>query len=140
MRCCFEGRPVAEAFRQAVKREVYDWSRKQRQRLAEDQSAHDRDTQWLAQFRASASAEGQRQSAEHGSQSGHENGPESQQAGLINGVDGTLAALALGLERKVDHHDGVLLHDSYQQDDSYERNDAEIGVRNQQGEKRSDAG
>ena len=47
---------------------------------------------------------------------------------------------ALGLEGKIDHHDGVLLHDADQQDDADQRDDAELGVHEQQREQRADAG
>ena len=52
---------------------------------------------------------------------------------------GGLAFLALGFEREVDHHDGVLLHDADQQDDADQRDDAEIGVADHQGQQRADA-
>src|SRR6202166_2051833 len=135
----FDGRPVAEALGKAVKREIHNRGREQGQRLAEDQATDNRDAKWLAQFRSRASAQGQRQAAKHGGHGGHKDGAESQQARLINSVNGILAALAFRFERKVDHHNGVLLNNSYQQDDSYERNDTEIRTRNQQGEKRSDS-
>ena len=50
------------------------------------------------------------------------------------------AFIALGIEGKVDHHDGVLLHNADQQDDADERNDAELGARDQQREQRAHAG
>ncbi len=53
---------------------------------------------------------------------------------------GGFALVALGVERKVDHHDGVLLHDADEQDDADERNHAELGARDQQREQRADAG
>ena len=41
---------------------------------------------------------------------------------------GVLPFVALGLEREIDHHDGILLHDADQQDDADHGDDAEIGV------------
>jgi hypothetical protein len=58
----------------------------------------------------------------------HHDRPEAQQAGLVDRVDGRLALLALRLEREVDHHDRVLLHDADEQDDADERDDAELGA------------
>ena len=39
---------------------------------------------------------------------------------------GAQALLALGVEREVDHHDRVLLHDADQQDDADDGDDAEV--------------
>ena len=47
---------------------------------------------------------------------------------------------ALGLEREVDHHDGVLLDDADQQDDADDGDDVEIVAEHQQGQQRADAG
>ena len=41
---------------------------------------------------------------------------------------GDMPLLALGLEREVDHHDRVLLHDADEQDDADQRDDAELGA------------
>ena len=43
----------------------------------------------------------------------------------------------LRLERKIDHHDAVLLDDADQQDDADQRNDAELGLKEQQREHRT---
>ena len=45
---------------------------------------------------------------------------------------GGLCFLALGLESKVDHHNGVLLHDSDQQNDADQRHHCQIVARDQQ--------
>ena len=71
---------------------------------------------------------------------GHHDGPEAQQAGLIDGFDRRKSLVALGLESKVDHHDGVLFHDADQQDDADERDDAEVGSGEQECKNGSDAG
>ena len=42
---------------------------------------------------------------------------------------GAHALLALGLEREVDHHDGVLLHDADQQHDADDADDVEVESR-----------
>ena len=52
---------------------------------------------------------------------------------------GDLPFLALRLEREVDHHDGVLLHDADQQDDPDQSHHAEFGMKDHQGQNRSDA-
>ena len=62
--------------------------------------------------------EHQRQRAEHRGHGRHHDRPEAQQAGLIDRLARRLALVALGLEREVDHHDGVLLDDADQQNDA----------------------
>ena len=71
-------------------------------------------------------AQRQRQAAEQRGHGGHHDRTEAQQTRLIDGLLGRLAFLALRLQREVDHHDGVLLHDADQQDDSDQRDDVEI--------------
>ena len=44
--------------------------------------------------------------------------------------------LAFGFQRKVDHHDGVLFHDTHQQNDPNHRHDGQIGAGNQQRQQR----
>ena len=51
-----------------------------------------------------------------------------------------MPSLALGLQREVDHHDGVLLHDADQQDDADQRDDVEVVAGDQQRQDRADAG
>jgi hypothetical protein len=46
----------------------------------------------------------------------------------------------LVLERHVDHHDGVLLDDTDQQDDADQRDQAEFGAKQQQRQHRADSG
>ena len=48
--------------------------------------------------------------------------------------------VALGLQREVDHHDGILLHDSYKEQNPDQRHDAEVGAGDQQRKNRADAG
>jgi len=98
------------------------------------------DAQRLAQFGADAHADGQRQTAEQGGHGGHHDGPEAQQAGLIDRLNRRQSLIALGLQRKVDHHDGVLLHDADQQNNADNADDAQVGSSQQQGENGSDAG
>ena len=92
-----------------------------------------------AQLGARARAEGQRQRAEQGRHRRHHDGPEAEQAGLVDGLGGRLAAAALRVEREVDHHDRVLLHDADEQDDADEGDDVEVEAEEQQREDRADA-
>ena len=92
----------------------------------------------LSQFGTDSHADGERQAAEHRSQGCHHDGPEAQQARLVNGFDRREALIALRLKGKVDHHDGVLLHNSDQKENPDERHDAEVGSCDQQGKDRAD--
>ena len=47
---------------------------------------------------------------------------------------------ALSVERKINHHDGILLHDTDQQDDPNQSYHVELVLRNQQSEQRTNAG
>ena len=53
---------------------------------------------------------------------------------------GVLAVLALGLQREVDHHDAVLLHDADQQDDADDGDHAQILPEEHQRQQRAHAG
>ena len=78
--------------------------------------------------------------AEHRGHRGHHDGAEAQQARLIDGLDRRQALLALGLQGKVDHHDGILLHDADEQDDADQRDDAQFGSGEQQRQNGAHAG
>ena len=67
-------------------------------------------------------------------------GPEAQQRGLIDGVGGVLALLALGFQGEIDHHDAVLLHDADQQDDADDGDDVQIQMEQHQRQQRAHAG
>ncbi len=68
---------------------------------------------------------GQRNAAEQRGHGGHHDGAEAQQAGLVDRFGRVLAVLALGLEREVDDHDAVLLHNADEQDDADDADDAQ---------------
>src|ERR1035438_470927 len=125
---------------QAVEEEVDDRGREQREQLGDQQAADDGDAQGLAEFRAYAHADRQRKAAEQSGHGGHHDGPEAQQAGLIDGFNGRQALVALCLQSKVDHHDGVLFDNAYEQDDADEGDDAEVGTGEQEGEDGAHAG
>ena len=129
-----------EAPLELVEEEIDDGGGEEGEHLRDEQAADDGDAQGLAQFGADAHADGKRQSAEHGGEGGHHDGTEAHQACLVDGFDGRQALFALGLQGKVDHHDGVLLHDSDEQENADQGHDAEIGAGDEQGENRADAG
>src|SRR5258708_6127791 len=111
----------------------------EREQLRDEQATHDGDTEGLPQLGAGAVPEGERNSTEERRQGGHHDGPEAQEARPVDRFFRRQALLALRLEREVDHHDGVLLHDADQEDDSNQCNDAELGLHQEKSEKRADA-
>ena len=132
-------RALREARRQPVEGEVDDRRRIERHHLAHEQPADDRDAERMAELGSHARAEGERQTAEERRHRRHHDRPKAQEARLVDRVLRRLAFLALGLEREVDHHDGVLLDDADQEDDADERDDVELAARDQEGEDRADA-
>ena len=120
--------------------QIDDRRRVQRQHLADHQAADDGDAERSAQLRAGAAAERQRQRAQQRRHRGHHDRPEAQQAGLVDRLVRGLALRPLRLQREVDHHDGVLLHDADQQNDADHRDDGELGLEEQQRQQRAHAG
>src|SRR5258707_1279334 len=79
----FRTRPRGREFRgEPAEEKINHRRRVKRQHLTHDQAADDGDAQRLAQFRTDAVAQRQRQSAEQRGKRGHQNRPETQQAGL----------------------------------------------------------
>ena len=110
-----------------VQRQINDRGGVEGEDLADQQPAHDGDAQGLAQLGAVARAQGQRHGAQHGGKGGHENGAQALHAGIAD-RGARVRALALGGHGKVDHEDGILLHDTNEQDDADQGDDAEIGA------------
>ena len=125
-----------EPLRQHVKVDINHRRGKQRKHLRHDQAADNGDAQGHAQLGAYAATQCQRQTAQQGSHRGHD-GPEPQEAGLENRVLRDLSFIALRLQRKIDHHNGVLLHNADQQNDADECNHAELDPRDQQRQQRA---
>ncbi len=108
--------------------------------MSENQADDDGDAQRTAQFRTHARAERERQATEQRSHRGHHDGPETKQARFVDGIQRRLPFLALGLQREVDHHDGVFLDDADEQDDADQRDDAELRPAKKQRENGANAG
>ena len=72
------------------------------------------------------------QCAEESRHRSHHDGTETQQAGFVDGIERRLPFLALGLESEVNHHDGVFLHNTNEENDADERNDAELHVKEEE--------
>ena len=84
--------------------------------------------------------DGERQRAEQRGERRHHDRAEPQQARLDDRLARRHAVAALGVEREVDHHDGVLLHDAHQQDDADQRHDGQVLAEPHQRQQRADAG
>src|SRR5579863_4953711 len=131
--------PPRESASETIEVNVDDGRGVKSQDLADQKTTDNRNAERLTQFRADAGTQRERQSAEQRGHGRHHDGTEAEQAGLIDGVDGILAFLALGFEGEVDHHDGVFLDDADQQDDADEGDDAELRPADDQRENRADA-
>src|SRR5277367_1522369 len=125
---------------QAVHIDVNDRRGEEREHLADDKAADDGDTERLAEFRADAPAEREWQRAEERSHGSHQNGPEAQQASLVDGLQRRSVLLAFELHGKINHENRVFLDDANQKNDADERNHVQIGAREFNSENRADAG
>src|SRR5579871_2639057 len=131
---------LGKAHPQPIKEQIDHRRRKQRQRLRDDQATDDRDSQRPPQLTSCATAQRQRKTTKHRRHRRHHDRTEAQQACFVDRLPWSLAAFTLGYQRKVDHHDGVLLHDADQQDDADHRNNAQLHLEQQQRDKRADSG
>src|SRR5438093_545584 len=125
---------------EALHIEIDDRRRVERQQLAQQEATDDGDAERATKLGARARPERQRQRAQERGHRRHENGPEPPETRLVDGVPGAEAVVALEVERDVDHHDRVFLHDPDEQDDSDHRDDREVHPADQQREQRTDAG
>src|SRR5262245_12635635 len=71
---------------QSVEGEINDWRGVERQRLANDQPAHDGQAERAPQLTAHAVAQRQRQGTQQRRQRRHHDRPEAQQTGLVDGL------------------------------------------------------
>jgi hypothetical protein len=120
------------AHHQTIQVQVDHRCREQCQHLAQNQAPDHRVAERLAQLRAGAVAEHQRQRTEDRRRGGHHDGPEAQQAGLADGRQGLEVLVTLGMNREVHHHDAVLLDDADQQDDADQPHDRQVEVKQHQ--------
>ncbi|RMO42958.1 hypothetical protein ALQ41_05232 [Pseudomonas savastanoi pv. glycinea] len=128
------GRPATPATAKPVEIQIDDRRGKQRQYLADEQTADHHQPQWLAQLCAGAAGKHQRNGAEQCCQGGHENRPETQQRRFVDRRFRCNTPVALCVEREVDHHDRVLLDDADQQNDTDDRDHPQVIAADQQGQ------
>src|SRR5205823_10072933 len=86
---------LAESRCKPIECEIDDGRCVQREQLAENESADDRNAQWSAQLGSSSTAERQWKTGEQRCHRGHHDRPESQQAGLIDRIRRGFAFMAL---------------------------------------------
>src|ERR1041385_7614889 len=107
-------RSGSEPARQSIECKINHRSRIERQKLAEEKAADDRDSQRPAQLGAGAASESERDAAKERSHCGHHDRAKAQERCLKDGLDGGLPLVALRVESEVDHHDAVLFDNSNQ--------------------------
>ena len=84
--------------------------------MAQRQATKNGDPQRAAHLGTFAKAHNQRHRAEHAGEVCHQNRSQAQQRGAVNALLRIEPFAALQLQREVDHHDGVLHHDTDQQE------------------------
>ncbi len=112
----------------------------ERDELREGEAAHHRDAQRPPRFRPRARTESDRQRSHQRRHRRHHDRPESDARRLEDRVARALSFLPLRLDREVDHHDRVLLHDADEHDDADERVHAEIELEDEEREQRAEPG
>ena len=117
---------------QVVKEDIDDRRRVERQDLAYEQAPNHRDAKGPAQFRADAASKREWDSAKQSRHGRHHDGTKAEQACLIDGVRGVQPPMALCVQRKVDHHNAILLHDADQQNKADDRDHAQVLMKEEQ--------
>ena len=92
------------------------------------------------QLRSGACSESKGQSAEQRRHCGHQNGPESQKACLVDRLLRAEAIASFGFDREINHQNGIFLDDPDEQNNADDRDDAKLRIEEQQREYRTYAG
>src|ERR1051325_2119312 len=129
--CFFVGRfvPLCELacfLRGGVEEEIDHGRRVQREQLAHHQATNERDAEWPPQLRSGATTKRERQRAEQRRHRRHHDRTKAQQTRLKDRFFRILAMIPLRVEREVDHHDRVLLHDADQKNDADDADNREL--------------
>src|SRR5690242_12700868 len=130
---------LREPLPETIEREIDHRRREQRQQLADDEAAEDREAERTTQLVAFAPAEHQRQRREERGERRHQDRPEAQQRRLVDRLARRLLLESLGVDREVDHHDRVLLDDADQEDDPDDPDHAEVVAGDDEREQRADS-
>ena len=94
--------------------------------MRNDQAADNRQTEGLASITAGAIAKGDRQRPNQSRHGCHHDGTESHQTPLVDGFQRRHVFVSLRRQGEIDLHDGILLHNADQHDQSDEPVDVEI--------------
>src|SRR4051812_41466185 len=130
---------AGKAAAEAVHVQVNHGRRVEREHLRNQEPAHDADAERPPELRAHARTERERQRAEQRRHGRHHDRSEAEQARLVNRLERRDALVALRFERKIDHHDRVLLHDADQEHDPDQRDHVEVALAHDEREQRADA-
>ena len=120
--CLYRRKPL----RQPIKREIDHRRGVEVNNWLRYQSAHDRDSERPAELRAGPSPNASGNPPSSAAMVVIMIGRKRSRHASIDRVLRRLAFVALGFQREVDHHDGVLLHDADQQDDADQRDHTQI--------------
>ena len=112
----------------ALQVEIDHWRDVERDHLRKQQSTHHGDAQGRAQLRPRAKPQGDGQSAHERGEGGHHDGPKAQHTRAANGLLGVHAFVALGFQRKINHHDGVLFDNTNQHQNADGGNQSEVNL------------
>src|ERR1700730_16259044 len=96
---------------ETVKVQINDRSGVKGKHLRNDQSTDDRHAEGLANLRTIALADGQWNRTKQGRQSGHHNRPKTNDTSLVDRLGWCQSVFPFCLQRKINHHDRVLLYD-----------------------------
>src|SRR5580704_11057076 len=127
--------PATQCQSDSVHVHIHHWSSEEGQQLAYEQPADNRDSQRPVQLRTSSGAQGKRQAAQQRRHRRHHDRSETQDTSIKNRFDGLLPLASFNLKRHVDHHDGVLFHQTNEQNDSNRPNHIQLIVRQKQRQK-----
>ena len=108
---------VEDAFLEPFQRQVNHRRDIERDELRNNQAADDDQTERTARRTISAKAQRERQRAHQRGERGHDDGPETFDARFVNG-GAPIVAFIEPMQRKIDNHDAVLLHDTHQEEET----------------------
>src|SRR5579884_2471042 len=126
------GRSSPASFAPVLEREEDDRGCEQGQDLTENQSAGYGNTKRLPKLMAHSAAEDQRERREKSGEGRHHDRTKSKQCRLPDRQSAVSAFLAHRVEREIDHHDRVLLHDPNQENDANDADDPKARSRGPQ--------
>src|SRR5207245_5324522 len=125
---------------QPVDQKIDHRRRVERQYLRDEQTADNGNAEWPAQFGAWTGRDGQRDAGEQRGHGRHQDRTETSAAGFENGISRRQAAVTLGLQREIHHHDAVLLDDADQENDADKGDHGERRIGDLQRQQRTKAG